>query len=126
MKRGNRYMVNYKPNCVSSCIIIAEIYEEEYRIYTSIEEIQKCKDIIEEVYKGRCKRVYISGFELVKENDNPDLYLMFTDCDIKGNLDLSKWGTNIKNCKNLFFIPMQRRKSTPPHTHERARVPMAG
>ena len=63
-------MVNYKPNCVSSCIIIAEIDGEEYRIYTSIKETQKCKDIIEEVYKGRCKRVYISGFDLVKENDN--------------------------------------------------------
>jgi len=51
-----------------------------------------------------CKNLKeIKGIEnLVKENDNPILDYMFTDCNIKGNLDLSKWGTNIKNCKNLF------------------------
>ena len=52
-----------------------------------------------------CKELEnLKGIEtLVKENDNPILDRMFTDCNIKGNLDLSKWGTNIKNCKNLFW-----------------------
>ena len=70
----------------------------------NLENVSLTKDANLENMFNECKNLEeIKGINtLVKENDNPNLKGMFTNCDIKGDLDLSEWGTKIQYITNLF------------------------
>ena len=62
-------VVNFKPNHISSCIVVAKINNENVSFNVSYNDIEPCKAIIEDIC-GEESKPYISGFDLVNEGRN--------------------------------------------------------
>ena len=61
--------VNYRPNSVDSCVILAEVEGQKITFNVGYENIESCMETIRDVFDNQC-RVYISGFDLVSKNAN--------------------------------------------------------